>query len=216
MKAITLWQPWATLMAGGVKVVETRSWPIPDNILQTIKDTGRPFPVLVHAGAAWNLDLMKQCCEPAFVAGLKRCGVNLEYTAATSNYFERKPRKDGKGTIKGRMGVRRVLPLGAIVGRVYLAGCVRTEKIIVDRVIKNVWSQRAPAGHVRMRPEQIPFGNFGPNRWAWFVAGTDALKKPLPWKGGQGIFDIPDEVLERELTQHSPGDPWTGARNPTP
>lgn len=26
MKAITLWQPWASLVAGGVKTVETRSW----------------------------------------------------------------------------------------------------------------------------------------------------------------------------------------------
>lgn len=29
MKAITLWQPWATLVAIGVKRLETRSWPIP-------------------------------------------------------------------------------------------------------------------------------------------------------------------------------------------
>lgn len=28
MKALTLWQPWATLIAHGIKTVETRSWPI--------------------------------------------------------------------------------------------------------------------------------------------------------------------------------------------
>jgi hypothetical protein len=27
MKAITLWQPWATLLAVGCKHMETRSWP---------------------------------------------------------------------------------------------------------------------------------------------------------------------------------------------
>ncbi len=27
MKAISLWQPWATAMASGVKQIETRSWP---------------------------------------------------------------------------------------------------------------------------------------------------------------------------------------------
>ena len=26
MKALTLWQPWATLMAVGIKTIETRSW----------------------------------------------------------------------------------------------------------------------------------------------------------------------------------------------
>lgn len=28
MKAISLWQPWASLIAAGIKLVETRSWPI--------------------------------------------------------------------------------------------------------------------------------------------------------------------------------------------
>lgn len=200
-------------MAGGVKVVETRSWPIPEPVLQEIKDTGRPFPVLVHAGAAWSLDLLKQACEPEFVKGLKRCGVNLEYTAATSNWFESRPKMDGKKQIKGRLSVRRVLPLGAIVGRVWLAGCARTENVRADKSLKTVWKQHT-GGLVRMRPEQAEYGNFTPGRWAWFLAGTEALNKPLPWRGGQGLFDIPDEVLERELTQHSPDrNPWTGARD---
>lgn len=27
MKAISLWQPWASLIAAGVKSIETRGWP---------------------------------------------------------------------------------------------------------------------------------------------------------------------------------------------
>ena len=35
--AITLHQPWATLIALGVKNVETKSWPVPERVLgQTI------------------------------------------------------------------------------------------------------------------------------------------------------------------------------------
>ena len=42
MYAITLHQPWATLIALGIKTVETRSWPAPERLLgQT---------VAVHAG----------------------------------------------------------------------------------------------------------------------------------------------------------------------
>lgn len=32
MKAITLWQPWASLMACGAKKYETRSWPAPKTL----------------------------------------------------------------------------------------------------------------------------------------------------------------------------------------
>lgn len=40
MKALTLWQPWATLVALGVKRWETRSWP-----------AGYRGPLLIHAAA---------------------------------------------------------------------------------------------------------------------------------------------------------------------
>jgi len=40
MKAITLWQPWASLIAVGVKRLETRSW-----------YTGHRGPIAIHAAA---------------------------------------------------------------------------------------------------------------------------------------------------------------------
>lgn len=41
MKALTLWQPWATLMAYGLKTIETRSWP-----------TSYRGPLAIHAGTS--------------------------------------------------------------------------------------------------------------------------------------------------------------------
>ncbi len=51
MKALTLWQPWATLIAVGVKVIETRGW-------------GTPYrgPLAIHAASS----------EPAEVRRLMR------------------------------------------------------------------------------------------------------------------------------------------------
>ena len=40
MKVISLWQPWASFMAWGIKKIETRHWPLPKNI------TG---PIAIHA-----------------------------------------------------------------------------------------------------------------------------------------------------------------------
>ena len=42
MYAITLRQPWATLIALGIKTVETRSWPAPERLLGQV--------IAVHAG----------------------------------------------------------------------------------------------------------------------------------------------------------------------
>ena len=42
MKALTIYQPWATLITLGVKHMETRSW-----------DTKYRGPVAIHAGLAW-------------------------------------------------------------------------------------------------------------------------------------------------------------------
>lgn len=41
MKAISLWQPWASLIACGVKVYETRSWPPPRELIGQ--------PIAIHA-----------------------------------------------------------------------------------------------------------------------------------------------------------------------
>lgn len=43
MAALTLWQPWATLIAAGVKRIETRSWRPPATVLHR--------PLAIHAGA---------------------------------------------------------------------------------------------------------------------------------------------------------------------
>ena len=43
MKAISLWQPWASAIAAGVKTVETRSWP-----------TSYRGPLAIHAAKRWT------------------------------------------------------------------------------------------------------------------------------------------------------------------
>lgn len=50
-RALTIKQPWASLIACGAKSVENRSWPIP----RTWSPTG---PLLIHAGAGVARDAM--------------------------------------------------------------------------------------------------------------------------------------------------------------
>lgn len=53
--AISLWQPWASLMAIGAKTIETRGWP-----------TSYRGPILIHAAALWNRHLQATCKTEPF------------------------------------------------------------------------------------------------------------------------------------------------------
>jgi len=59
MRAITIHQPWAQLIALGLKQYETRSW-----------RTGYRGPIAIHAGKAWKREQIAQQCE--FVHCLRR------------------------------------------------------------------------------------------------------------------------------------------------
>ena len=67
MKALTLQQPWATLVAIGAKRVETRSW-----------STNYRGPLAIHAAATIAMGdfvLWKLCMSEPFLAALKAAGI---------------------------------------------------------------------------------------------------------------------------------------------
>lgn len=55
MKAITLWQPWATLVVLGEKGFETRSWA-----------TNYRGELAIHAAKRWDADLRRVACTDPF------------------------------------------------------------------------------------------------------------------------------------------------------
>ena len=61
MRLLSLWEPWATLMALGVKTIETRSW-----------NTAYTGPLAIHAsaGGLTHPDLWNLCSEPDFKKAL--------------------------------------------------------------------------------------------------------------------------------------------------
>ena len=59
MKCISLWNPWAFLMAIGAKKNETRSWA-----------TSYRGPLLIHAAEKWNKDLANTCRQKPFCSVL--------------------------------------------------------------------------------------------------------------------------------------------------
>lgn len=63
MKAISLWQPWATLLVHGIKRHETRSWAAP-----------HWGPVIIHAAKRWTQQQRKFCQHPKVAEAIRRAG----------------------------------------------------------------------------------------------------------------------------------------------
>lgn len=64
MKAITLWEPWATLMAYGYKRFETRSWL-----------TNYRGPIAIHAAKKMDEEIVSWCLRKPFVDCLIEIGI---------------------------------------------------------------------------------------------------------------------------------------------
>jgi len=66
MKAISLLQPWATLVAIGAKRIETRSW-----------CTSYRGPLAIHASKSWTKDTVKLAFTDPFKTVLRDAGYKL-------------------------------------------------------------------------------------------------------------------------------------------
>lgn len=65
VKALSLWQPWASLIAVGEKQIETRSWA-----------TNYRGPLVIHAARKWSADLEMLCHGHPFYGALRQIAPN--------------------------------------------------------------------------------------------------------------------------------------------
>lgn len=156
MKAISLWQPWASLIANGAKKIETRSWP-----------TNYRGPILIHAAKRKNKgEMIEICNQPWMLAALGT---------------------DWKNALEHLNN----LPYGAIVALAELVDCKRVDKFVHADLIKR---QRHHNGDPNTWCEYW-LGNYEPGRFGWVLENVKALDTPIPYKGEQGLFEVPDTVL---------------------
>jgi hypothetical protein len=133
MKALSLWQPWASLWACGRKTYETRSW-----------STDYTGAIAIHAAKRIETnisDALREICEDEF---------------------------GGHWTVE--------LPAGALIA-------------VCDRVVCK------PTDRLHVDEEEFAQGNFTPGRFAWDPFNMRELPAPIAWRGMQGLFDIPDNLI---------------------
>jgi activating signal cointegrator 1 len=77
----------------------------------------------------------------------------------------------------GRLPAR--LPFGALVGVVNLADVRRTESVIQE-----------------ISAIERLYGDYSWGRYAWMTDSFMAFDEPVPYKGKQGFFNVPDEIIK--------------------
>lgn len=145
MKTISLWQPWASLMALGLKKNETRHWP-----------TGYRGPLLIHAAK-----------RKMTKAEFKRMRYILDYYSGDQSLY----------------GLLCDLPYGAILCQVTLTDCQKVSD-------HNYPGRSSLESHL---------GDYSAGRFIWITSNLKKFKEPIPFRGSQGFFNVPDEVANQKI-----------------
>lgn len=152
MKAISLWQPWASLWLSKLKLHETRSW----HITKQWREWQPGDRMAIHASQKFIKDH-----DSDFAEILREEFGALWY---------------------------RELPTGALLGTIAVSDCQLTETIFRPG---QLFEQMTMAERVNYQ-----CGDFYEGRYAWEGAEPIIFKKPIPYRGQQGIFSVPDELIQ--------------------
>jgi hypothetical protein len=180
VKVLTLHQPWASLVALGVKTIETRSW-----------STSYRGPLAIHAGRRW---------EPVVLDPEGDC----PWCASDRGFAS--PVLDHWDTTEQRFVTYR-LALGAIVATCMLVDVAPIgdtaddgdafPRLVVIPKRPPLFRSTAPYPSLvyfddpmeegRDVSSEEPYGDFTPGRFAWLLTDIQPLPEPVPFKGGQGL-----------------------------
>ena len=186
MKALTVQQPWATLIAVGAKQIETRSW-----------KTDYRGPLAIHASK--NMPVKNRSL----------CGWMTEpFASSLENILW-----DKKKTITNMYG--QSIPgttYHTYPDRMHL-GCILATCNLVDIVhippFPTRWISKFKLYHLDMYPNEIyetgpddkiipippndpelSFGDYTPGRYAWILDNVKILDAPIEAKGRLGLWEV--------------------------
>lgn len=216
MRALTIRQPWASLIAAGVKTLETRSW-----------STRYRGPLLIHAGkhrpptSQWEEGPFDDIGEGDLI---HQYGAWLDedtghlipdpwwLTLAPDHLdYIRMP----LGAVVAVADLVDVVPIvapGSFVGH-----CVGT----LPPGTGQLWEFLPGGPPWRDRSEEQPLGDFTPGRYAWLLDNVRPLATPVPTKGRRGLWTPDDELLDALAPWNEPervarSRSWCGGRTGMP
>lgn len=165
---LTLHQPWAALVAAGVKTIETRSW-----------ETSYRGELLIHAA---KTEAASKTPEARLLAtGVLRARLWNEMAF---------------GAIVARCQLVDCVPMVTLRDRTpgsctYLCIDMPDEGTMTHQS-GGMWLI-GPGSFTRGIPvrveDQRPYGDYRPGRFAWLLADVVPFSRPIPAKGGQRIWN---------------------------
>lgn len=190
MKALTIRQPWASLISLGVKRIETRSW-----------STSFRGPLAIHAGKAWPVPVAEW--QVPHDRGL---GPMVERMAMVERMV------DPADPVTRRWETLHT-PRGAVVAVADLVDVVPIvpadqpflhdghHRVFVglhpNAIGESLWRTNPRGGPALDITDQRPYGDFTPGRYAWLLNNVRPID-PVPAKGRQGLW-TPDAALAEAL-----------------
>lgn len=177
MKAISLWQPWASLIACGAKPFETRDWAPPAALIgQTIAICAAKK---IDRGAA-------QFAEELMYGQHETGGFDLADKLSGSM-------SDTPDDLMGMFGMA-LMPIGCVVAIAKLDAAFQLGERAVGTAVpaasttRRIVSRPMP-GCFTVRYDD--FGDYSPGRWAWLFSDVRPINPPTAIKGRQKFFDMP-------------------------
>ncbi len=219
MKALSLHQPWASLIAEGVKTIETRSRATRyRGPLAIHAAKHRPplmhIPPLIHHGSREEQDrhnhqtwlVIDTISDRAYQRPLRQSErVPKRATSPTLFYPHAGPHGRPHDSKKGpatEQGTAIYLPLGAIVATATLVDVVPIiPRLAEDAPIPHalVVGNFGPGEDLALfregdafasgHDDQLPYGDFTPGRYAWLLSDVVRLPEPIPCRGHQGLWE---------------------------
>lgn len=175
MKALTIWQPWASLIACGAKRYETRSWP-----------TKYRGPIAIHAAVKDPNKLPLQGKE-----ALERA-VREEIDAGRCPTWCFMPTGAVIATAELVNVWHIVYHPGPNVDKARHID-IGAESMTEDKHDPHFGDYFVPTD------KEIILGDWTPGRYAWELANVKVLPEPIQVKGKQGLwnFEIPKEDTQK-------------------
>lgn len=182
MKMLTLHQPWASLIACGVKTIETRSW-----------STDYRGPLAIHAGKAWPVPVGEWQVPHDRGPGpyIERL---IDNPVTALRRWESIPTP--LGAVVAVADLVDVLPIELVLPKADRAPGVPAMSSGHDKITTHPMTEelyRFKGGDGLDVTDQRPFGDFTPGRFAWLLDNVRAVE-PVPAKGHQGLRDIDPNI----------------------
>lgn len=176
MRALSLTQPWATLLVCGQKRIETRAF--------RPQVVGQGDVIAIHAASRMKSSDRQLCMIDPFKKSLSQCYCHTDQgTRICPKNLCEAPWHEHYLSHDEPIWKPEWLSRGALVGLVKL-----------ERFLPTVQDGRL----IKATEKEYIFGDFSPNRWAWFVSHPVMFSEPIEYKGALSLFEVDDDVILTE------------------